>query len=83
VALLALAPLTKYIPKAALAGLLIITAARLIDLKQLRYSFRASNFDAILVLITTFTALFVGIEYSILTGVALSILMFVPQQFSF
>lgn len=79
VALLALAPLTKYIPKAALAGLLIITAARLIDLKRLRYTFRASNFDAVLVLVTIFTALFVGIEYSILTGVALSILMFVPR----
>ncbi len=79
VALLALAPLTKYIPKAALAGLLIITAARLIDLKRLRYTFRASNFDAGLVLVTTFTALFISIEYSILAGVALSILLFVPR----
>ncbi len=79
VTLLALAPLTKYIPKSVLAGLLIITAARLIDLKRLRYTFRASNFDAILVTITTFTALFIGVEYSILTGVALSILLFVPR----
>ncbi len=79
VGLLALAPLTKYIPKAALAGLLIITAARLIDLKRLRYTFRASNFDAGLVLITTVAALLIGIEYSILTGVALSILLFVPR----
>jgi len=78
-AVLALAPLTKYIPKAALAGLLMITAARLINLKRLRYTFRGSAFDASLVLITTFTALFIGIEYSILTGVALSVLLFVPR----
>jgi len=79
VGLLALAPLTKYIPKAALAGLLIITAARLIDLKRLRYTFRASNFDAGLVVITTVAALLIGIEYSILIGVALSIVLFVPR----
>jgi len=78
VAVLILAPLTKYIPKAALAGLLIITAARLIDLKRLRYTF-TSVFDAGLVLITTFTAIFIDIEYSILTGVALSIILFVPR----
>ena len=78
VAILILAPLTKYIPKAALAGLLMITAARLIDLKRLRYTF-ASVFDAGLVLITTFTAIFIDIEYSILTGVALSIILFVPR----
>lgn len=83
VALLALAPLTKYIPKAALAALLILTAARLIDLQRLRYTFRGSTFDAALVLITTLTALFIGIEYSILTGVALSILMFVPRAAKF
>jgi SulP family sulfate permease len=79
VAVLALAPLTKYIPKAALAGLLILTAARLIDLKRLRYTFRASTFDVGLVLITVFTAIFIDIEYSILTGVALSVLLFVPR----
>jgi SulP family sulfate permease len=78
VAVLILAPLTKYIPKPALAGLLIITAARLIDLKRLRYTF-TSVFDTGLVLITTFTAIFIDIEYSILTGVALSILLFLPR----
>jgi len=79
VAVLALAPLTKYIPKPALAGLLILTAVRLIDLPRLRYTFRASGFDVVLVLITVFTAIFVDIEYSILTGVALSIILFVPR----
>ncbi len=78
-AVLALAPLTKYIPKASLAALLMITAARLIDLKRLRYTFQGSGFDTVLVLITTFTAIFIDIEYSILTGVALSIILFVPR----
>src|SRR5271165_1555610 len=50
IALLVLAPLTRYIPKAALAGLLVLTAIRLIDVPRLRYVFRASNYDARLVL---------------------------------
>ena len=79
VALLFIAPLIRFIPKAALAGLLVLTAARLIDLSRLRYTFRASRYDAGLVLITALTAIFVGVEYSILTGVALSILLFVPR----
>jgi SulP family sulfate permease len=78
-AVLVFAPLTKYIPKSALAGLLIITAFRLIDIKRLRYTFRASTFDTFLVIITCLTALFIGVEYSILTGVALSIILFVPR----
>lgn len=79
IAVLTLAPLTKYIPKAALAGLLILTAARLIDLKRLRYTFRTSGYDVGLVLITVFTGIFIDIEYSILVGVALSILLFIPR----
>jgi len=79
VALLFIAPLIRFIPKAALAGLLVLTAARLIDLSRLRYTFRASRYDAGLVLITALTAIFVGVEYSILTGVALSILLFIPR----
>ena len=44
VALLVLvfAPLTRYIPKAALAGLLIVAAARLIELHRVRYILLAS-----------------------------------------
>jgi SulP family sulfate permease len=42
-AVLALAPLTRYIPKAALAGLLLVTAVRLVDFERLRYTLRASR----------------------------------------
>ena len=42
VAVLALAPLARYVPKPALAALLLLTAARLIDPPRLAYSVRAS-----------------------------------------
>ena len=74
-----LAPLARFIPKAALAGLLMVTAARLVDRRRLAYAFRASRYDAGLVLVTGIAAVFVSVEFSILIGVGLSILMFVPR----
>jgi len=78
-AVLALAPLTRYIPKPALAGLLLVTSVRLIDFERLRYTLRASRYDAGLAVITALSGLLIGVEYSILIGVALSILLFVPR----
>jgi SulP family sulfate permease len=79
VAVLALGPYARFIPKSALAGLLFITAARLIDWKRLGYAVRASRFDAILVFGTAFAAVFISVEDSILIGVAISLLLFVPR----
>jgi sulfate permease, SulP family len=79
VVVIALAPYARYVPKAALAGLLLVTAVRLVDWKRLSYAMRASRYDAGLVLVTAFSAIFISVEFSILIGVALSILLFVPR----
>ena len=79
VVVLVLAPAARFIPKAALAGLLMVTAARLMDWKRLGYALRASRYDAGLVLVTCFTSIFISVEFSILIGVAVSILLFVPR----
>jgi SulP family sulfate permease len=78
----ALAPMARYIPKSALAGLLMVTAVRLVDWKRLSYAVRASHYDAGLVAVTAFSAIFISVEFSILIGVALSILMFIPRAAS-
>jgi len=79
IAVLGLGPYARFIPKSALAGLLFITAARLIDWKRLAYAIRASRFDAALVFVTAFAAIFISVEDSILIGVAVSLLLFVPR----
>ena len=79
IVVLALGPYARFIPKSALAGLLFITAARLIDWKRLAYAIRASRFDAALVYVTAFAAIFISVEDSILIGVAVSLLLFVPR----
>jgi sulfate permease, SulP family len=75
----AFAPYARFIPKAALAGLLLVTASRLIDWKRLSYAIRASRYDAGLVFVTALSAVFISVEFSILIGVALSFLLFVPR----
>ena len=72
-------PLARFIPKPALAGILLVTAAGLIDWQRLRYALLASRYDAGLVIVTALAAVFVSVEFSILIGVALSIVMFVPR----
>jgi SulP family sulfate permease len=79
VALVLFAPLARYTPKAALAGLLLLTAVRLVDWPRLVYALRASRYDAALVLATAFSAIFITVEFSVLIGVALSILLFIPR----
>jgi sulfate permease, SulP family len=79
VAVLLFAPLLHYMPRAALAGLLLITAARLIDYKRLRYTLKASRYDAGLVIITALTGVLIDLDTAVLLGVALSILLFVPR----
>jgi SulP family sulfate permease len=78
-AVLALAPLARYVPKPALAALLLLTAARLIDVGRLAYTIRASRIDTIVLAMTAVSALALGLDQAILIGVGLSILLFVPR----
>ena len=71
--------LARYIPRSVIAGMLIITAWRLVDRRRTRFALRASRFDAGLFWATAFAAVFLSIEYSILVGTFLSFLLVVPR----
>jgi SulP family sulfate permease len=77
IAVLALAPLARYVPKPALAALLLLTATRLIDVKRLVYALRATRIDAGVLVVTSVSAIALGLDQAILIGVALSVLLFV------
>jgi sulfate permease, SulP family len=79
VAVLLFASLLAYIPKPALAGLLLVTSARLVDFKRLFYTLRATRYDAGSVLVTALSAVLIDLDTAVLLGVALSILLFVPR----
>jgi SulP family sulfate permease len=73
------APLARHIPRAALAGILMISAWRLVDRRQLFYHLRATRFDNRIVLATALAAVLVSVEFCILIGVFLSFILFVPR----
>ena len=73
------APLARYIPRACLAGILLISAWRLVDRKQLFYHLRATHFDTQIVLATAFSAIVINIEFCILIGVFLSVGLYVRR----
>jgi sulfate permease, SulP family len=73
------APYARYIPRAALAGILIVSAFKMIDWHGLRYHLRATRFDAAIVAVTAFSAVAISIEFCVLVGVFMSFLLAVPR----
>ncbi|MFN4259672.1 MAG: SulP family inorganic anion transporter [Gemmataceae bacterium] len=77
--MLLFAPLAYYIPLAALAGILMVSAYRMVDRKKLAYHLRATRFDAGIVLATAISAIAISVEFCILIGVFLSFFLYVPR----
>src|SRR4051812_12265368 len=74
-----LAPYAYFIPKAGLAGILMLSSWRLVDRKQLVYYLRTTRFDAWIVIITAISAVAVSVEFCVLIGVFLSFVLYVPR----
>lgn len=68
-----------HVPRPALAGLLLVTAWRLIDRKRIHYGLRATAFDRRVLVATAAITVFLTIEYSFPLGVFLSFFLFVPR----
>lgn len=73
------ADLARFVPRPALAGILLVTAWRLVDRKRLAYCLQATVFDRNIALATAAVAVFLSIEFSVLIGVFLSFFFFVPR----
>jgi SulP family sulfate permease len=69
----------RFIPRSALAALLMLTAVRMVNLKDLRYHLRASRFDLAIVMTTAIAAFAISIEFCVLIGVIMSCLLAVPR----
>jgi len=77
--ILVLAPFARYVPKAALAGVLILTAARMNDLKTLGYYLQATKFDRWILIATALSSILISVEFCILIGIFLSFAFYVPR----
>jgi SulP family sulfate permease len=77
--MLLFAPYAQIIPRSALAGLLMLTAARMVNLHELRFHVRVSRFDAAIVAVTAIAAVAISIEFCVLVGVLMSFMLAVPR----
>lgn len=79
VIMLWLAPYARFIPRAALAGILMVSAWKMVDRHALLYHVRATRFDAAIVFVTAFSALAISVEFCVLIGVFMSFLLAVQR----
>jgi sulfate permease, SulP family len=73
------APYARFIPRSALAGILMVTAVGMIDWRALPFHLKATRFDAVVLLATSVAAVAISIEFCILIGVLASFVLAVPR----
>ncbi len=73
------APYARFIPRASLAGILMISAYKMVDWHALSYHWRATRFDAVIVAATAFSAVAISVEFCVLIGTFMSFLLTVPR----
>ena len=79
VVMMAFAPYARFIPRSALAGILMLTAGRMVNPREVRFHIRVSRFDAAIVAATAIAALAISIEFCVLIGVLMSFMLAVPR----
>lgn len=70
---------TAYLPKAAVAGLLMLVAWRLINFEEIKTIITADKNDAVVLGVTFFGTIFLDLEFAILSGVILSLMIFLRK----
>jgi SulP family sulfate permease len=73
------APYARFIPRAALAGILVVSAYKMIDWRALAYHLRMTRFDAAIVAVTAVSAVAISVEFCVLIGIFMSFLLTVPR----
>ncbi len=73
------APLTAYLPVAAMGGVILIVAYNLIDFKHIKNVFRFNKSETSILVTTFFATLFLELEFAIYLGVILSLVIFLKR----
>jgi SulP family sulfate permease len=79
VILFGVGPLARYLPTAAMGGMILLVAWNLIDRDHIRQIVRSSYQDTGVLLVTLVTALFVDLAFAVLAGVLLSLVLFLNR----
>ncbi|HHL18705.1 MAG TPA: SulP family inorganic anion transporter [Thiothrix sp.] len=76
---LLIAPLTRYLPTAAMGGVILVVAYSLIDFPHIKHIIHNSKTETAILLTTFFATLFLELEFAIYMGVLLSLVIFLAK----
>ncbi len=76
---LLIAPLTAYLPIAAMGGVILLVAYNLVDVHHIRQVLTFSKSETAILLTTFFATLFLELEFAIYLGVLLSLVLFLAK----
>jgi SulP family sulfate permease len=79
VLVLLVAPWAKFLPNAAMAGILFLVAWGLIDFKEIIHTLKASKAESAILLATFASTLFLALEEAIIIGVLLSLAIYLAR----
>ncbi|HML62217.1 SulP family inorganic anion transporter [Solidesulfovibrio sp.] len=77
--LLCIAPVTAYLPIAAMAGVIVLVAANLVNPRAIRHIATTDKAEAGILATTFLATLFVGLEFALYAGVMLSLLLYLRR----
>ena len=80
IALLWLTPLFQILPHAALAAIIIVSVVGLVEFRDLKIHWRFYRLDVVTHVVTLASVLAFGVETGLLTGVCVSILLFIRRS---
>jgi len=73
IATLLLGPLVAFVPRAALAGVLIVGAYGMIDRKEMQRIWRGARGDTLIMIVTLLATLLLPLQFAVLSGILMSL----------
>ena len=78
-ATLVFAPLAAYLPRTAVAAILLVTVIRMVKVEQVKEILRTSSGDTIIMVATFLATLFLPLEFAVLAGVLVAFIRYVGK----
>ena len=79
VAMLLLAPYAAYVPRTALASVVLVTAYGMIDRKEIVRIWRGTRGDTLIMVSTFLATLFLPLQFAVLTGILISFAVYIMR----
>ena len=79
IALLLFAPLASFLPRAALAGVIVMTAYGMIDRAEMKRIWRTSRGDSAIMVATMIATLLLPLEFAVITGILVSFVRYIAK----